>query len=311
MTDRHFGRKLAHLGRIGIAASAFALPFAACGEGQEVPVKPIVSPVPTLSPKVYDTPTVSPLDPFTEARPLIEKDYPEITNLGTPPKDAVRLRNMLVPTNVFNLTQYKFDPVAAENAYQFLEKLAPRPIRIGAIKTANGQIKDIVFQFDATTRARNMFLIGEEGPRPSWEENGFKFGNTPGATRKDPKGINLSFAAYEDVYVKEYGDDKALVVSKVFLTEACQSTIVGYLVDSVTGKAETNISESLKAQELVCNSLSIAMYARMTGMSYAQYESFRRRQVLKFPQLGLMGEEAAPVPETVYNRIPVNIRVLK
>lgn len=209
---------------------------------------------------------------------------------------------------MYNASAFDVDTQAVKNTYLFLEKISKTPVQVSSFKKPNGEDRISFFVVRDSTK-RDMFVIDPSKPRPNWSKLTSDANIASGASFTNPKEVQ-SFVSVDPAIERAY-KSPAESISAVFLTEACQSTIEAFVMDPKTKTIDPDHQLKLREQEYICNSFSIAMFAKMQGLDYAGYLEYAGQQFITAPGVGLVGAKPSAIPESIYSSMPTNLQALK
>lgn len=226
-------------------------------------------------------------DLLSDWRAEVYEYYPEIVKLRLPLKSAARVATQSgIPTKLYNFTSYDYDLASANITYRFLERVGSS--RSG-YATFIGDRPRILVPRLRPLEGRMMVIIPPDIPIPSnWENVGVEQKDMfirPGYTAFSPDdkvtfsiiktGILVDDRVTKElrVAVGDYALKPEVQANRVFTVESCQQVIEVHVYD-FDGKLITNSifsKEGTAAQEVLCNSIGVAILFRQLDVSYADY----------------------------------------
>lgn len=203
---------------------------------------------------------------ISQAMNDLSEIYPELKKSGLSPReiDVLPSRIFNIPTVILNFTEYRINPTSTETIYYFFDSLGALPLPPSLL---NGGVEMIILPRGETRRV--MVVMPENAPRPSWARL-----QVATLYRRSDK---LSFSYVSPTAAKDefFAGDQANLTFSLAI-EACQQTIrVG--VRDGNGKFVEDRQAFQDAQELFCNSLGVAVAARLLGIPWEVYRDYASR----------------------------------
>jgi len=246
--------------------------------------------------KVNPTDTVVKPTDSPPKKLMIEPTFPlkEIAEKNLAVKESGSFFTNDIVTTWTNLTDSHFIEKSAKDIFLYFEKLQSRMAKIPYVIN---EITYTNFSITKTKASDRLFLIlPEEVTMPKYQ-NDQNF-ETPSLTytldggKKHISYIRINSSRKTLPKSATY-DNETEDANLKFLIEACQSSI------KVTGDSE---GLDTLGQEIVCNSLAIAVFIKQKGMSFSDYTNWASDVTI-----GPTPKEQYPlmvIPEEEYNNIP-------
>ena len=235
-----------------------------------------------------------------ESEILFESLYPEFKKLGIQARETIYIdpeyTDSDVPTEVVNYTDFKLDTKVINEFYRIFEFYAGERLEMpGGLGDPN---QKIIVTGTNNSKVRSFIFIPENAPRPF--EDRLPREETSAATLSI-EGLEFSFVRVQPSDFegfKTYQENTTLSAA----TEVCQQLLHATLVDASGQEIDEGMIKF--SQEVICNSLGIAVASKALGYSYSQYETFLRNH-------GVANYSPLSLDEQVYSAFSTHGTVLK
>lgn len=237
----------------------------------------------------------------------ITKHYPELKSVKLPIQTSDKIYTSdQIPTIVYNLSSYRYNPVSAKAIFTYFEEL-------GALYKAQDDRALINHPYDGRDhifapmpitelypkiKKRVIVITPDDAPKPSWSFN------RRAATRINTHDDITTVIRTGNTRNDEIFTTPQETATVAFATEACAQLLATLVYDVQRGTIPLSDRDRIRAQEIVGNSFGRAVAAGILSITYERYAQFMTGKIGNLPERDLVRFPYIVISEERYSRIP-------
>lgn len=268
--------------------------------------RPSSTPVP--KPRITYSPTATFVDIGLPADLL--SSYPELLQTGLRVKSGGDVPvNSNIPTHIYNMTDFAYNPEAAKEVYTQLEDLINPKDTYGLYYDLSGV--RMLFRADSYSGVnfRRTLIVPKGTPRPKLWTIGqtLDFSQFSAFTNIDTQNIGqrsfIEATDRVDSFLPDIFNTAPTKTTLMFAVEACQQIAYVRVFDAAGKDQSSNSLLRLTGQEVFCDILGYGIASAMLDIAYPDYAASTAKMFIGDRRTNVISNPSKPIPEDMYRKI--------